>query len=160
MDVALQYIVDKFVHATLAMGEKTNIKSEEAKSSQQKQKDGQLTCAHCAGNHKAIDCTKTKRSMLEKIVSLFTISASIAWEWVIYPKLVRAQEPAAFVTSTITHHCVINNPIVIVKVMIHHLMERDSPLNHLVVVMHSHIHNRTHIQHNSNNNNRPTNKSS
>ena len=60
MDVALQYIVDKFEHATLAMREKTNVKSVEAKSSQQKQKGGQLTCAYCAGNHKAIDCTKYK----------------------------------------------------------------------------------------------------
>ena len=60
MDVATQYIVDKFKHATLAMGEKTNVKSVEVKSSQQKQKGGQLTFAYCAGNHKAIDCTKYK----------------------------------------------------------------------------------------------------
>ena len=40
MGVALQYIVDKFEHASLAMGEKTNVKSVEAKSSQQKHRSG------------------------------------------------------------------------------------------------------------------------
>ena len=60
MDIALQYIVDKFEHASIAMGEKITVKTVEAKSSQQKQKGGQLTCAYCAGNHKAVDCTKHK----------------------------------------------------------------------------------------------------
>ena len=59
MDVALQYVVDKFEHATLVMGERTSIKSVEAKS-QQKQKGGQPTCAYCAGNHKAVECSKYK----------------------------------------------------------------------------------------------------
>ena len=40
MDVALQYMIDKLEHASLAMGEKTNVKSVEAKSSHQKHKGG------------------------------------------------------------------------------------------------------------------------
>ena len=60
MDVALQCVLDKFEHASLALGEKTNVKSVEAKSSNQKHKGGQLSCSYCAGDHRAVDCTKYK----------------------------------------------------------------------------------------------------
>ena len=60
MNIALQYVADKFEHASLAMGKKTNVKSVEAKSSHQKQKSGQLTCSYCSSDHKAVDCTKYK----------------------------------------------------------------------------------------------------
>ena len=80
MDVASQYIVDKFEHATLVMEECTNVRSIEAKSQQQKQKGGQPTYAYCAGNHKVVDCSKYKSSMLKKIASLLSISALIVWE--------------------------------------------------------------------------------
>ena len=60
MDVALQYMIDKLEHASLAMGEKTNVKTIEAKSSHQQHKGGQLTCSYCSSDHKAVDCTKYK----------------------------------------------------------------------------------------------------
>ena len=71
MDVALQYIIDKFEHATLVMGECTNVKSIEAKSQQQKQNGGQPTSAYCTGNHKAINCTKykTKNARKDRIIA-------------------------------------------------------------------------------------------
>ena len=60
MDAALQYMVDKFEHANLVMGEKTNVKSLEAKAQYQKQKGNQSTFAYCSGTHKAVDCNKYK----------------------------------------------------------------------------------------------------
>ena len=66
MDIALKYMVDKFEHVSLAMGEKTNVKSVEAKSAHQKHKGGQLTCSYCSGDHKAVDCTKYKTDNARK----------------------------------------------------------------------------------------------
>ena len=77
MDVALQYIVDKFEHALLAMGEKANVKSVEAKSSKQNHKGGQLNCSYCAGDNRAVDCTNYKTVMQGKITSLLNIYASV-----------------------------------------------------------------------------------
>ena len=60
MDVALQYMINKLEQASLALVDKTNVKSVEAKSSHQKHKCGQHNCSYCLGNHKAVDCTKYK----------------------------------------------------------------------------------------------------
>ena len=60
MDVALQYMINKLEHASLALVDKTNVKSVEAKSSHQKHKGGQHNCSSCSSNHKAADCTKYK----------------------------------------------------------------------------------------------------
>ena len=60
MDAALQYMVNKFKHANLIMGEKTNVKLVEAKAQHQKQKGSQSSYAYCSGTHKAIDCNNYK----------------------------------------------------------------------------------------------------
>ena len=60
MDVALEYIVDKFEHANLVMAEKANVRSVEAKTQHQKRKGSQRACANCSGNHKAVECSKLK----------------------------------------------------------------------------------------------------
>ena len=71
MDVALQYTVDKFKHANLVMGEKTNVNSAEAKTQHQKQMGSQPTCTYCSGNHKAVECSKFKiiNSRRDRIVA-------------------------------------------------------------------------------------------
>ena len=154
MDVALQYIVDKFEHATLVMGKRTNVKSVAAKSSQQKQKGGQSTCAYCEGDHRAVNCNKYKTLNTRRDLSFHSISVSVAWEWVTHQNHVKVPEPAAFATITIIHPYVINS--LTVKVMIHYLMEKASPHNCIVVVMHNH--NRTHIRHNNNSNSKHNSK--
>ena len=60
MDVALQYMINKLEHASLALVSQTNVKSVEAKSSYQKRKGGQYSCSYCSGDYKAIGCTKYK----------------------------------------------------------------------------------------------------
>ena len=61
MSVALQFIIDKFEHSQAARGDQTNVKSVEAKSQNQKQKDhSSPSCAYCSGAHKAAECTKYK----------------------------------------------------------------------------------------------------
>ena len=145
MDVALQYIIDKFKHAILVMGERTSVKSVEAKSQQLKQKGGQPTCAYCTGNHKALDCRKYK-----------TINARK--DRIIAQRLCFNYLGVGHSSKTCKNHCVINSlkVTVTVKVVIHHhhcQMERASPLIHVVVAV-VHNHNSTHIHHNSNSNNR------
>ena len=46
--------------ASLALVNKTNVKSVETKSSHQKHKGGQHSHSYCLGNHKPVDCTKYK----------------------------------------------------------------------------------------------------
>ena len=59
MDVTLNYMANKFEHAVLVMGVKTNIKSVEAKTQQnQKARNCQFNCSYCKGDHGASDCTK------------------------------------------------------------------------------------------------------
>ena len=60
MDVALQYTINKLEQASLALVDKTNVISVEAKSSCQKHKGGQYSCSYCSGDHKAVDCAKYK----------------------------------------------------------------------------------------------------
>ena len=60
MDDALQYMIGKLKHASLALAAQTHVKSVEAKSLNQKQKGGQYSCSYFSGNHKAVDCTKYK----------------------------------------------------------------------------------------------------
>ena len=55
VDDTLQYMIGKLKQASLALVGKTNVKSVEAKSSNQKQKGGQYSCSYCSGYHKAVD---------------------------------------------------------------------------------------------------------
>ena len=60
MNDAFQYMIDKLEQASLVLVSQTNVKSVEAKSSNQKQKGGQYSCSYCSGDHRAVDCTKYK----------------------------------------------------------------------------------------------------
>ena len=73
MDAALQYMVDKFKHANLIMGEKTSVESVEAKTQHQKQKGNQSSCTYCSGTYKAVDCNKYKtiNALRDRIIAQY-----------------------------------------------------------------------------------------
>ena len=71
MEAGLLYMINKLEQAALALGDKTYVKSVEAKSSHQKHKGGQHGCSYCSGDHKAVDCTvyKTINARKDRIVA-------------------------------------------------------------------------------------------
>ena len=66
MEMGIQHIIDKLEQATLALGEKANVKQVGVSSQQPNQQMKQLKqktnqqCSYCSGNHFSHECTKYK----------------------------------------------------------------------------------------------------
>ena len=120
MDAALQYMIDKFEHASLVMGEKTSAKSVEAKTQHQKQKGNQSSNAYCSGTHRAVDCSKYKtiNAQRDRIIAqhLYFNCLGMGHSSKICRSLVVS------VIFTIILPCVINVTSNLAMLVVHHLL--------------------------------------
>ena len=62
METGIQHIIDKLEQATLALGEKANVKQVGVSSQQTKQSNQKTNqqCSYCSGGHFSHECTKYK----------------------------------------------------------------------------------------------------
>ena len=156
MDVALNYMANKFEHAVLALGEKTNVKSVEAKTQQnQKAKSGKFNCNYCKGDHRASDCTKyeTLNARRDRVIAQRLCFSCLR----VGHSSKNCKSTKTCCICNLHHHTSLCNQqtnllTVVVNLTILLPVQKGKPLMHVVVVVV--IHNPTPICHNNNNNNR------
>ena len=66
MDSTLPYIIGKFEHAYLIMGDKTNVKVVGTHSHSHSSQGGNFKCSFRSGDHKSVDCNKYKSVQARK----------------------------------------------------------------------------------------------
>ena len=140
------------------MGEKSKMKSVEAKSSHQMHKSGQFTCSYCTGDHRTVDGTKYKTINARKD---HIIAQRLCFNCLgVGHSSKTCKSTRTCSICHLHHHTSLcnqqsnnnnNNNSSNSNRSDSSSMQKTSPLNHVVVVTHNL--NRTSIHHNNNNRN-------